>query len=234
MSDHRPSPPGYPEPAPQHVRGEAWSPVELPLRRHTFSTPALVVGAAALVALPVAVAVAITATVVSSGTTVAGVLVGLVVPLALVAFAAGVARPLLAGRRVVLVLRADALVISDRTLFHAAEGIPRGVVTGAWMGDGVDAWLDDGDPDVEVALAPDDEPVDLLLTFDDLVVLDHARRRVSRPKGDHRAALPHPDRPVGHLWVPLADPTAARAALAAWLPSPPVDTPAGTPRPDLP
>jgi hypothetical protein len=75
--------------------------------------------------------------------------------------------------------------------------------------------------------------VDLLVTFSDLVVLDHARRKVSRPKGVHRAALPAPDRPVGHLWVPLADVAAARSALAGWLPVPPVDAPAGAPAPDV-
>lgn len=212
---------------------EAWAPVELPLRRHTFSTPAVLVAAGALVALPVAVAVAITVTVLSAGSTVGGVLVGLVLPLALLGFAAGVARPLVAGRRVVLVLRADALVIADRTLFHAAEGIPRHAVTGAWVGDGVDVWLDDRDPAAEVALAPDDEPVDLLLAFDELVVLDHARRKVSRPKRDHRAALPHPDLPVSRLWVPLADQADAREALAAWLPGALVSAPPGTPSPPL-
>lgn len=212
---------------------EAWAPVELPLRRHTFSTPAVLVAAGALVALPVAVAMAITVTVLSAGSTLGGVLVGLVLPLALLGFAAGVARPLVAGRRVVLVLRADALVIADRTLFHAAEGIPRHTVTAAWLGDGVDVWLGDRDPTAEVALAPDDEPVDLLLAFDELVVLDHARRKVSRPKGDHRAALPHPDHPVSRLWVPLADQATAREALAAWLPAPPVPAPPGSPAPAL-
>ncbi len=219
--------------APAQERDEAWAPVELPLRRHSFSTPALVVAAGALVALPVAVAIAITITVLSAGSSVAGVLVGLVVPLALVGFAAGVARPLVAGRRVVLVLRADALVIADRTLLHATEGIPRHVVTGAWLGDAVDGWLGERDPAVEVALAPDDEPVDLLLVFDELVVLDSARRRVSRPKGDHRSSLPHPDRPVGHLWIPLADAAAARTALSAWLPTPPVDAAPGAVPPVL-
>lgn len=208
-------------------------PVALPVRRNTFSTPALVVAAALLVALPVAVAVAIAATVLRAGSNLGGVLVGLVVPLALLAFSVGVARPLVTGRRVSLVLRADALVLSDRSLFRAAEAIPRHVVTTAWIGPAVDGWLSDRDPAVEVALAPDDEPVDLLLVFDELVVLDHARRRASRPKGEHRSALPQPDQPVGHLWVPLADPEAARAALAVWLPSPPVGAPLGTPAPDI-
>jgi hypothetical protein len=208
-------------------------PVEIPLRRNRFSTPVLVVAGALLVAVPVAVAIAIAATVLSAGTNLGGVLVGLVVPLALVAFAIGVARPLAAGRRVVLVLRADALVLADRTLFRAPEAIGREVVAGAWIGEGVDAWLGGRDPEEEVALAPDDEPVDLLVTFSDLVVLDHARRKVSRPKGVHRAALPSPDRPVGHLWVPLADVAAARSALAGWLPVPPVDAPAGAPVPDV-
>lgn len=214
--------PGHPEPA------------ELAVRRNRFSAPVLLVAAGALVLLPVAVGVAITATVVTSASTVGGVLVGLVVPLALVGFAAGVARPLVAGRRTVLVLRADALVIADRTLFRKPEGIPRHVVTGAWVGDAVDGWLAARDPGLEVALAPDDEPVDLLVTFGELVVLDHARTKVSRPKGDHRAALPHPARPVGHLWVPLVDAAAARAALAAWLPEAPRDAPAGAAPPLLP
>jgi hypothetical protein len=208
-------------------------PVELVLRRNRFSTPAVLVAAGALVAFPVAVAVAIAVTVVTSASTVGGVLVGLVVPLALLAFAVGVARPLASGRRTVLVLRADALVIVDRTLFRSAEGIPRHVVVRAWLGDAVDGWLAVRDPATEVSLAPDDEPVDLLLAFDELVVLDHARTRVSRPKGEHRSVLPHPERPVGHLWVPLADPAAARAALAAWLPAPPLDAPVGTPAPPL-
>jgi hypothetical protein len=212
------------------VRAE---PVEVALRRHRLSTPALVVVGALLVAMPVAVAVAIAATVVSAGSNVGGVLVGLVVPLALVGFAVGIARPLLAGRRVALVLRADALVIADRTLFRAPEAIGREVVAGAWVGDGVDGWLGARDPGQEVALSPDDEPVDLLLVLTDLVLLDHARRRVSRPKGAHRSALPAPDRPVGHLWVPVADVAAARAALAAWLPHPPVDAPPGAPPPAL-
>lgn len=212
-------------------RGEGWTPVELPLRRNGFSTPVLIVAGGALVALPVAVAVAIAVTVVTTATSLGGILVGLVVPLALVGFAAGVARPLAAGRRVVLVLRADALVIVDRTLFHTAEAVPRHVVVGAWVGDGVDGWLAARDPAAEVALAPDDEPVDLLLAFDGLVLFDHARRRVSRPKGEHRSALPHPDRPTGRLWVPLADRGAAVAALTAWLARPPEPAPAGAPGP---
>ena len=208
-------------------------PVEVALRRNRLSTPALVVVGALLVAMPVAVAVAIAATVISAGSNVGGVLVGLVVALALVAFAVGIARPLVAGRRVLLVLRADALVIADRTLFRAPEAIGREVVAGAWLGEGVDGWLGERDPAVEVALSPDDEPVDLLVVFSDLVVLDHARRRVSRPKGVHRSALPAPDRPVGHLWIPLADVAAARAALAGWLLRPPVDAPPGSPAPAL-
>ena len=208
-------------------------PLEVALRRNRLSTPALVVVGALLVAMPVAVAVAIAATVVSAGSNVGGVLVGLVVPLALVGFAVGVARPLLAGRRVALVLRADALVIADRTLFRAPEAIGREVVAGAWLGDGVDGWLGDRDPGQEVALSPDDEPVDLLLSFTDLVLLDHARRRVSRPKGVHRSALPTPDRPVGHLWIPVADVAAARTALTAWLAHPPVEAPSGAPAPAL-
>lgn len=213
--------------------GEAWAPVELAVRRNRFSTPVVVVAAGVLVALPVAVAVAIAATVVSAASTVGGVVVGLVVPLALVGFAVGVARPLVTGRRVVLVLRADALVIADRTLFHAPEVIPRAAVTGAWIGEAVGSWLGAGDPGDAVALSPDDEPVDLLLAFDGLVRFDDARRKVSRPKGDHRSVLPHPDHPVGHLWVPLVDAEAAHPALAAWLPGPPVAAPAGTPPPDL-
>ena len=209
------------------------APAVLPLRRNTFSTPALVVAAVLLVALPVAVAVAIAATVLRAGTTVAGVAVGLVVPLALVGFAAGVARPLVAGRRVTIVLRPDALVLADRGLFRTAEAIPREAVASAWVGPAVDHWLGLRDPAVEVALAPDDEPVDLLLVFGDLVVLDNARRRVSRPKGAHRSAVPRPDAPVGHLWVPLADPAAARRALAGWLPAPPGDARPGTPVPAL-
>ncbi len=208
-------------------------PVEVALRRNRLSTPALVVVGALLVAMPVAVAVAIAATVVSAGSNVGGVLVGLVVPLALLAFAVGIARPLVAGRRVVLVLRADALVIADRTLFRAPEAIGREVVADAWLGDGVDGWLGERDPTVEVALSPDDEPVDLLVAFSDPVLLDHARRRVSRPKGAHRSALPAPDRPVGHLWIPVADVAAARAALTGWLPRPPVDAPPGSPPPPL-
>lgn len=208
-------------------------PLEVALRRHRLSTPAVVVVGALLVAMPVAVAVAIAATVVSAGSNVGGVLVGLVVPLALVGFAVGIARPLLAGRRVALVLRADALVIADRTLFRAPEAIGRDVVAGAWLGEGVDGWLGDRDPGQEVALSPDDEPVDLLVAFTDLVLLDHARRRVSRPKGLHRSLLPAPDRPVGHLWIPVADEAAARAALTSWLPHPPVEAPSGAPAPAL-
>lgn len=208
-------------------------PVVLALRRNTFSTPALVVAATLLVALPFAVAVAITATVVRAGSSLAGVAVGLVVPLALVGFAAGVARPLVAGRRVTLVLRPDALVVADKGLFRTAEAIPREAVATAWIGPAVDDWLSTRDPAREVGLAPDDEPVDLLVVFDDLVVFDHARRKVSRAKGEHRSGVPRPDEPVGHLWVPLADPGGARAALARWLPAPPVDAPAGTPAPDL-
>ena len=205
----------------------------MPLRRHTFSTPALVVAWVLLVALPVAVAVAIAGTVVRAGSSIGGVAVGLVVPLALVGFAAGVARPLVAGRRVTLVLRADALVLADRGLFRAAEAIPRAAVAEAWIGPAVDGWLGSRDPAAEVGLAPDDEPVDLLLVFDELVVFDHARRKVSRAKGAHRSALPRPDVPVGHLWVPLADPAAAEAALAGWLPTPPREAPPGTPSPAL-
>lgn len=209
-------------------------PVALAVQRNTFSTPALVVAAALLVALPVAVAIAIATTVLRAGSNVGGVLVGLVVPLALLAFSAGVARPLVTGRRVSLVLRADALVLSDRSLFRAAEAIPRHAVAAVWIGPAVDGWLSDRDPAVEVALAPDDEPVDLLLVFDELVVLDHARRRASRPKGEHRSALPQPDQPIGHLWVPLADPGAARATLTRWLPVPPADAAPGTGPPALP
>lgn len=208
-------------------------PVVLPLRRNTFSTPALAVAWILLVALPVAVAVAIAATVLRAGSTVAGLAVGLVVPLALFGFAAGVARPLAAGRRVNLVLRADALVVADKGLFRAAEAIPRDTIAGAWIGPAVDGWLASRDPAVEVSLAPDDEPVDLLLVFHELVVFDHARRKVSRSKGAHRSALPRPDEPVGHLWVPLADRDATRGALAAWLPGPPEDASAGTPAPAL-
>lgn len=211
--------------------GRGWEPVELVVARHSLSTAAVLVVTVALVALPVAVAVAITATVVSAGTTVGGVLVGLVVPLALLGFAMGVARPLVAGRRVVLVLRADALVIADRTLFHRAEVVPRQAIERAWLGPGVDEWLARSDPSVEVALAPDDEPVDLVVAFDGLVRFDAARRKVSRAKGDHRAALPHPEHPVSHLWVPLTDPALAQAALADWLPTPPAPAPAGSPPP---
>jgi hypothetical protein len=228
-ADDRPAPTGQPTGV---ARGRP-DPVELPIRRNRFSLPALLVAGGALVALPLAVAVAIAATVVTSASSVAGVLVGLVVPLALLGFAVGVARPLIAGRRTVLVLRADALVIVDRTLFRTTEGIPRPAVSGAWIGDAVDGWLAGRDPEGEVSIAPDDEPVDLLLSFDELVVLDHARTRVSRPKGEHRSSLPHPERPIGHLWVPLADPDGARAKLAAWLPSPPREAPLGTPTPDL-
>lgn len=209
------------------------APVVLPMRRNTFSTPALVVAASLLVALPVAVAVAITVTVLRAGSTVAGVTVGLVVPLALVGFAAGVARPLVAGRRVTLVLRPDALVLADRGLFRSAEVIPRQAVAAVWIGPAVDLWLGSRDPAEEVGLAPDDEPVDLLLVFEDLVVLDHARRKVSRPKGEHRSSLPRPDEPIGHLWVPLVDPEAARLALAEWLPTLPGGAPPGTPAPTL-
>lgn len=209
------------------------APVVLPMRRNTFSTPALVVAASLLVALPVAVAVAIAVTVLRAGSTVAGVAVGLVVPLALVGFAAGVARPLVAGRRVTLVLRPDALVLADRGLFRAAEAIPRQAVAAAWIGPAVDHWLSSRDPAEEIGLAPDDEPVDLLLVFEDLVVLDHARRKVSRPKGEHRSSLPRPDEPIGHLWVPLVDPEAARLALAEWLPTLPGGAPSGTAAPTL-
>ena len=205
----------------------------LPLRRHTFSTAALVVAWLLLVALPLAVAVAMAATVVGSASSAAGLAVGLVVPLALVGFAAGVARPLVAGRRVTLVLRADALVLADKGLFRAAEAIPRAAVAGAWIGPAVDGWLGSRDPAAEVGLAPDDEAVDLLLVFDELVVFDHARRKVSRAKGEHRSGLPRPDVPVGHLWVPLADPDGARVALGDWLPSPPRVAPLGTPAPPL-
>lgn len=208
-------------------------PVVVPLRRHTFSTPALLVAWVLLVALPLAVAVAIAATVVRAGSSVAGLAVGLVVPLALVGFAAGVARPLVAGRRVTLVLRADALVLADKGLFRAAEVIPREAVAGAWIGPAVDGWLGFRDPVREVSLAPDDEPVDLLLVFDELVLFDHARRKVSRAKGVHRSALPRPDVPVGHLWVPLADRDAAMVALGGWLPSPAREAPPGTPAPAL-
>ena len=205
----------------------------VPLRRHTFSTPPLVVAWVLLVALPAAVAVAIAATVVQAGSSIAGLAVGLVVPLALLGFAAGVARPLVAGRRVTLVLRADALVLADKGLFRAAEAIPRAAVAEAWIGPAVDGWLGSRDPVAEVGLAPDDEPVDLLLVFDELVVFDHARRKVSRAKGAHRSGLPRPEVPVGHLWVPLADPEAARASFAAWLPSPPREAPPGAPPPPL-
>ena len=208
-------------------------PVVLPLRRHTFSTPALVVAVSLLVALPLAVAVAIAVTVVRSGSSVAGVAVGLVVPLALLGFAAGVARPLVAGRHVTLVLRSDALVVADKGLFRAAEAIPREAVATAWIGPGVDEWLGARDPAREVSLAPDDEPVDLLVVFEDLVVFDHARRKVSRAKGEHRSTVPRPNEPVGHLWVPLADPGRATEALMAWRPAPPGEAPAGTPPPAL-
>lgn len=207
--------------------------MEIALRRNRLSTPALVVAGSLLVALPVAVAVAIAVTVVGEASNAGGVVVGLVVPLALVAFAVGVARPLVAGRRVALVLRADALVLADRTLFRAPEAIGREVVAGAWVGEGVDGWLAACDPAAEVALAPDDEPVDLLVVLGSLVVLDHARRRVSRPKGAHRSALPHPDQPVSRLWLPVADAAAARLALARWLPTPPLEAPPGAPVPEV-
>lgn len=231
--------PPAPEDRPERVTGAAdpdhpgrgWEPVELAVARHSSSTAVVLVVTVALVALPVAVAVAITATVFAAGTTVAGVLVGLVVPLALLGFAMGVARPLVAGRRVVLVLRADALVIADRTLFHGPEVVPRQAIEGAWLGPGVDGWLSGSDPSVEVALAPDDEPVDLVVAFDGLVRFDAARRKVSRAKGDHRTALPHPDHPVSHLWVPLVDPAGAQAALAGWLGTPPAPAPRASPPP---
>jgi hypothetical protein len=207
--------------------------VVLPLRRNAFSPAVLVVGFALLVVLPLAVAVAIAVTVLGAGSTVGGVAVGLVVPLALFAFALGVARPLVAGRKIHIVLRADALVLADKGLFRSAEAIPRHAVREAHIGPAVAGWLAARDPADEVGLAPDDEPVDLLLVFDELVVLDHARRKASRPKGEHRSALPRPDQPVGHLWVPLADPDGASRALAAWLSTPPVPAPAGTPPPDL-
>ena len=230
MSGSQPAGPGGPAVTGDHPSDR---PVVLPLRRHTFSTPALVVAASLLVALPLAVAVAIAVTVVRSGSSVAGVALGLVVPLALLGFAAGVARPLVAGRHVTLVLRSDALVVADKGLFRAAEAIPREAVAAAWIGPGVDEWLGTRDPAREVGLAPDDEPVDLLVVFDDLVVFDHARRKVSRGKGQHRSTVPRPDEPVGHLWVPLADPEAARTALTRWLPAPPGEAPPGTPAPAL-
>ena len=215
------------------MTGGAHEPVEIPLRRHRLSTPALVVAGALLVALPVAVAVAIAVTVVGEASNVGGVAVGLVVPLALAAFAVGVARPLVAGRRVALVLRADALVLADRTLFRAPEAIGREVVAGAWVGEGVAGWLAACDPASEVALAPDDEPVNVLVVLAGPVVLDHARRKVSRPKGAHRSALPHPDQPVSRLWLPVVDADAAGLALARWLPGPPLQAPPGAPVPEL-
>lgn len=203
------------------------------VRRNRFSDAALLVAGLLLVALPVAVAVAIGATVVRSGSNAGGVAIGLVVPLALLAFSAGVVRPLVTGRRVTLVLGSDALVVHDRSLFRGAEAIPRSAVAAAWIGPAVDGWLADREPGSEVALAPDDEPVDLLLLFDELVLFDHARRKASRPKGEHRSALPQPDRPAGHLWVPLADPDAAGTALRTWLPDRTHGAPIGAHAPDL-